>query len=482
MIAATSEGPRRPWLSRQIPVPISVKILGLGGLVALMFAAVTLLNVRGTLTRALHGLLEEQAVYRARSIASNLESEMAVADFLEVDQVVRREMAHSDDLRYVVVHDRTGRIVAHTFSGGVPIDVVDATPTDLTREGLPRAYETDDGMVLEAMAPVLGGRAGGVRVAMADAAVTLRLAAITRKVLWQLALCAVFGLGLGTVLASALGRPTNRLALAANKIRSGDFEHRIEEASGDEIGQLAVTFNAMAEALQQYRDEVETKEMARLALLDRVVSAQEEERHRIARELHDELGQSLSTLLVSMRPSAVEGAFPSDVRDQLHDQILALIDQVRQLAWSMRPSILDDYGLDRALARYVQEVADVSGMAIDYECAIPRDAPRLAGHVEVCLYRIAQEAVTNILRHAQAGRASIVLLRQPNEVTLLVEDDGVGFRADEASAGPRDGLGLLGMRERSALVGGNFTIQTAPGEGTVLRVRIPLNGEANDAH
>jgi signal transduction histidine kinase len=150
------------------------------------------------------------------------------------------------------------------------------------------------------------------------------------------------------------------------------------------------------------------------------------------------------------------------------------ISEVRELAWGMRPSILDDYGLDSALARHIQDISKHSGLSIDYHFSSSPGLDRLPGRIEISLFRITQEAITNIQRHAKASNASVVVLRQRHEITLLIEDDGQGFDPSILSEKGDKCLGLLGMRERVALLGGSVVIETIPGEGTTIRAKIPI--------
>ena len=155
-----------------------------------------------------------------------------------------------------------------------------------------------------------------------------------------------------------------------------------------------------------------------------------------------------------------------------------LIEEVRQVSKGMHPSVLDDYGLDSALRTYAKETAARHGVRIDYESNSP-DGSRLPEPVEVALYRIAQEAITNAIRHAQPGHVSVILLIESCQATLLIEDDGVGFQADQ----PRVdwGLGLLSMSERCSLLGGELDITSEVGEGTVVRSRVPLHNDVEHA-
>ena len=158
----------------------------------------------------------------------------------------------------------------------------------------------------------------------------------------------------------------------------------------------------------------------------------------------------------------------------MEQTIYELIDDVHKLAWQMRPPILDDYGLDSALKRHLEKVQAQSSLEIDYQCTFSADSDRLPGEVELTLYRVAQEAVLNIVRHANASRASVVLLKEDHGVALLVEDDGCGFDPSNANGDEGIHLGLIGLKERVGLCDGSLLIESASGVGTTVRVRVPL--------
>lgn len=205
--------------------------------------------------------------------------------------------------------------------------------------------------------------------------------------------------------------------------------------------------------------------------LRRVVAGQEVERRRLARELHDETGQALTSILLGLR--AVDEADDSkDVAKavgDLRELVVATLQDVRRLAVQLRPKALDDFGLVPALERLVQTFSESSGIAVELEAQLGEE--RVPTDVETTLYRIVQEALTNVVKHAEASRVSIVLVRREGAVTAVVEDDGRGF--DPAKITP-DNLGLDGMRERVELYDGRLTVETAPRAGTTLRVEVPL--------
>jgi signal transduction histidine kinase len=202
----------------------------------------------------------------------------------------------------------------------------------------------------------------------------------------------------------------------------------------------------------------------------RVVEAQELERSRLARELHDETGQALTSILLGLKglEQSIESPEGRRAAAEVREIVVSTLQNVRRLAVELRPAALDDFGLGPALERLVETYRAQSGIAIDLELRLP--AERLPAEVETTLYRIVQEALTNVTKHARADRVSILLRDKDGAVIVVIEDDGVGFDPGYPAAG----LGLAGMRERLALVGGRLRLETAPGRGTTLAAEVPL--------
>ena len=212
-------------------------------------------------------------------------------------------------------------------------------------------------------------------------------------------------------------------------------------------------------------------------VLRRTVAEQEAERQRIARELHDSLGQTLTLLQLGF--DGVARTLPDDAEAQrqlatLKDLTFDLGSEVNRLAWEIRPTALDDLGLQTAVRMLVEKWGASTPLQFDLHLALGER--RLPPAIETTLYRVLQEAITNIVRHAGARRVGVVLQTQAHEAQLVVEDDGSGFEwpGDQLTAAPGRRLGLLGARERLALVGGTMEVDTAPGRGAALVVRVPL--------
>jgi signal transduction histidine kinase len=224
--------------------------------------------------------------------------------------------------------------------------------------------------------------------------------------------------------------------------------------------------------------EVQEKEQLRGQLLDRTVSAQEEERKRIARELHDDTGQWLTAVAVGL--GGVEetiGQNPELAQKQISElktMTMNAIDNLRQFVSDLRPTVLDDMGLVSALRWLTETFAERSKLQIDFQ--VVGNKRRLSSQVETVLFRIAQEALNNVGRHARATRVKMELDFAEALVTLNIVDDGKGFIVDQVlgSHPERRAWGLLGVQERVGLVGGKFKIDSAPGRGTKLVVEVPV--------
>jgi len=205
--------------------------------------------------------------------------------------------------------------------------------------------------------------------------------------------------------------------------------------------------------------------------LRRVVAGQEVERRRLARELHDETGQALTSILLGLRAvdeADKKEAITSAVAD-LRELVVATLQDVRRLAVQLRPKALDDFGLVPALERLAETFSESSGISVELEARLGDE--RMPADVETTVYRIVQEALTNIVKHAEATSVSILLVRRDTSIAAVVEDNGRGF---EPSTVTSDSLGLDGMRERVKLHEGRLTVETAPGSGTTIRIEVPL--------
>jgi signal transduction histidine kinase len=205
--------------------------------------------------------------------------------------------------------------------------------------------------------------------------------------------------------------------------------------------------------------------------LRRVVAAQELERRRLARELHDETGQALTSILLGLKPleEALSGHPARTALAELREQVVAALQDVRRLAVELRPAVLDDFGLVPALERLAEAFAEQTGTRVDFHSALGET--RLPTEVETALYRVVQESVTNVIKHANARNVSVSVTRRDSAVAAVIEDDGSGF---DPRGVREDAIGLIGMRERLALIDGRLEVESRPGAGTTVVAEVPL--------
>jgi signal transduction histidine kinase len=215
-------------------------------------------------------------------------------------------------------------------------------------------------------------------------------------------------------------------------------------------------------------------EQERMHLLTRVVLAQEDERRRIARDLHDQLGQQLTALRLTLEMLKAQSVERTELRVQVEtlEELARQLDQdVAFRVWELRPTVLEDLGLQAALTDYVRNWSKRFGISAQLHTSRSTDE-RLTSEVETTVYRLAQEALNNVAKHARAAHVDVVLERSSGSLSLIIEDNGVGFDASNADT-IGQGLGLVGMRERAALVGADLQIESTPGEGTTVILRAP---------
>jgi len=267
------------------------------------------------------------------------------------------------------------------------------------------------------------------------------------------------------------------------------LEHPVKRATlevyADLLATLGQTFlqtryHTIMAAERRGQERTAEANEGRARLLKQVMSAREEEQRRISRDLHDGIGQPLTSLLLGLRATA-EVPTLEEARARLGELrgiTASLLDEVRRLARGLRPSVLDDLGLAAVLERCAADYTKAHGIAVDVY-APELAMARLPAEVETALYRIAQETLTNVLKHAAAKAVSLVVRRESSGVHLTVEDDGRGFDNDALlqAPGAGKGLGLLDIRERASLLNGSVTLESRPGSGTTVHVCIPLREE-----
>jgi signal transduction histidine kinase len=296
--------------------------------------------------------------------------------------------------------------------------------------------------------------------------------------------------------------PIAVLTGSAERIAAGAIDDPVPELGKDELGRLGrslermrsslrdlIAFEASANEMLEGRVEERTRELAqaydalqerdaqRARMLRMVITAQEDERKRVARELHDETTQDLAVLCMGLETAsaALKAGGPPPRLDEVKALAVRTLEAVHRLILDLRPSVLDDLGLFSAIRWYAERTLGARGVAV--RCEVGELERRLPPEYEIALFRVSQEAVNNIARHAHAESVLIQLGTDGADLVIELEDDGQGFDPARGGDASRPHYGILGIRERAELLGGRATVDSAPGKGTRVEVRVPLPGD-----
>jgi len=618
---------RQTFLRLADATSITGKVMGIILGLALFFGVGFTVYLQTATKLLLTTQLESRGLTIAQGVATRAIEPVLMGNEFILHSVLEETRQVNPDVRYVLVISQQSEVLGDTFRRRIPLGLVAANT--VSPDGEPRVVpvSTEEGMIRDVAFPLFGGRGGVIRVGMSEKLLQAELNKQTVQLLLATLAVLLLGIWFSYQLSHILARPVKALAAATQQVAGGDLSGKAPVFAQDDIGQLAIAFNAMTDRLTSQYEEIrrfsqqvlrdnaelialngvtaslnrlyhidtlpslasqliahrleldgavvllwrpEREEWApgpasaieelaaeamhaqelivagaqaavplmagercvgvlmvsadpeRLAserchhflqsvgnhltvalenarllseltdkqqvlthLFDRAVSAQEEERRRISRELHDETSQSLASLMLGLR-SVEEASTPEDLRrnvQELRRRLTVTLDAVHQMARRLRPLALDDLGLKAALSRHIQEQASQTGLDIDLDMD-GLGEERLPPDVETTVYRIVQEALANAIQHASATQLSVVLERQHGTVIALVEDDGAGFDPS-AAARASARLGLSGMKERARLVGGMLTIESNPGAGTTVCLRVPSMGREGgtpDAH
>jgi signal transduction histidine kinase len=488
-------------IDKSLRAKVTLGIIAPMVLMLSVFTAFEYTRHRSVLLENLSGL----ASYNGRLITESLKHSMLTSDFDEVQRILDSAVKN-ENFRVVYLLDTSGQVVfAPNKEGtGIRLDNRNLTcqpchklPPDERPSGIVVSLE-DNQRVFRSMQPIensqecstchdpqerlLGLLLTDISVEPFEAAFVSDL---RENLLWGGGLIFVSAVIANLVMERLVIRRLERVANAIADFGSGRRDLRLLPGSLDEVGQLGADFNEMSQRIQTEESENKALSEALLhqtnqqqELLKRLITAQEDERKRVARELHDELGQSLSG--IALRSEVIDQLIRTDPQRALEQLSLTreLIgktsQQMYELILALRPSVLDDLGLAAALRSHTERTLNGSG--ITFKLDVSGLARRLPASIETALYRIFQEALSNVIRHSEANQVTITLAQQDGVFEGEIADNGRGFDPEEfhREVDNPHGLGLLGIKERVTQCGGSIEIISREKVGTRIRIRIPL--------
>lgn len=453
-------------------ISFRAKVVFLLAAVVFLLGIIAVFNARNDMRRILGNELETRGEAIAKDLATSSTDLLLTGDLFGLYDVVNRTKINNADVRYVLVLGPSGEVRVNTFGRGVPRGLLDANvllPGETMRL---RYLDTEEGPIRDIAVPIFEGKAGAVRVGMTAQNLEAAVARNTSNLAGLVAVAVVLTIAVSYMLSYYLTRPLSRLLAAVNSVAQGDLSQRITSPGSDEVGQLGRAFNLMAR-------ELERKEAIRRELMEKVISSQEEERKRVARELHDEFAQRLTSVMLSLESveATVPGADKRTVQaiNRAKQATESSLAETRRLVGDLRPPVLDDLGLVPAIRSYAEaQLRRVGTEATVTAVNVPRMLPPA---MDTAVFRIVQEAVVNVIKHAQAKHVGITLRVDNGTLFGEVADDGRGFRPVKPGSSSDSHLtsfGLVGMEERATLLGGKLSITSDPGKGTRVSFTVPI--------
>jgi signal transduction histidine kinase len=430
-----------------LAVPVFVKVMGIALGTFVLLGGGMLWQIHKSWQALALRDLERRGRVIANDIAARAAPLMRAGDTVELQHVLEQVRDGIAEVGYLVVHDAAGNALARV-DAGTPI-----------------------GAFREITIPIAAGATGDVRVGMREDHVIYEVGWFTRRLARTTLVIGALGMVAAWWLTRLFTRPIRELVNVTRAVQHGNLKAQAPVLAHDEIGDLAVAFNDMIAAMQE-------KDVARRELQRQAISAAEEERKRLARELHDQTGQQLTALIAglgALEPCAPDVACATKLRE-LRGLASQTLSDVHAVSVVLRPHLLDDLGLVAAIRKHLETTAKQFAVATDLQ-VVGVDNVRLPAETELTLYRIVQEALTNAIRHGAAHAITVLLHRRDEHMLLVVEDDGHGFDPEYLRQDTR--LGLLGIEERVALLGGTMRLESRPAAGTTLLVEVPCPKSAS---
>ncbi|MDO8716464.1 MAG: histidine kinase [Dehalococcoidales bacterium] len=459
-----------------VDLDIRIKIIGLAVGSVILLGTVTTLYMYSTVSRDFHKELAFESGNITQDLVEDITAPLLAGDVSSVKQLLNDTLRNNPTVRYAFILDAQGKVLFHTFGNTFPDGLAAANNITTGNQTQVKITESDNGSIWDVASPIPGWQAYIARIGVSDEQQKALLRATLREQLLVTGGVALVGLAVAFLLGSYISAQIKVMAQAALVVTGGDIGHQAKIYSHDDLGRLAQAFNNMSTDLARMRDKLEQREAIRRQLLVKLITAQEEERLRVARELHDNLGGSLASLGYGLQAvSLALDAGQASVKSLLHnlyEENVSVQNDLRVTIYALRPSLLDDLGLVPALRSYVEHC--VTSKGIEVEFTIEGEQRRLPSEIETALFRITQEALNNTLSHARAYKVQMDAKFGDEGVDLTIKDDGCGFDASETKAKPEgQAFGLIGMQERAELLDGQLEVVSKPGQGCCVRVHIP---------
>ncbi len=456
-------------------VPLKFKIMGMVIFTAFLISSISIIQVYETTERQAVSYLKEVGRSTANEMANLSEDYLLTNDIYKLDQIFQETVRLRPNLRYLFVVDKSGDVTASSFGRGFPKELlkvnrnVKKTEIDLIR--------TDEGKILDGAAPIMHGDLGIMHAGVSFKKSRNNIDQLIQSLVVTLLTIVGVGIVLSLFLTYIITEPIKDLLNATKAIGKGNYAIKPLKSTNDEIGELVLAFNDMAYRLTKSEKERSERENQRKMLLKKIIDAQENERKRVARDLHDKLAQTLASLTIEFKmienSKILNRASLTKKIKELRGAITKELDSLRTLCSDLRPSVIDDLGLISAIELFKDEFIKRYKISCDLRINGDIDG-RLDKTAKIVVYRIIQEALINVARHSSTDKAGLTLNCSSNFLKGIIRDNGKGFDLSKK----HDLAGIYGMRERAEMLNGKLSFYSEIDKGTTVSFEIPLKNKA----
>jgi len=451
----------------------------------IIFVFITIISTKNILYEILKVNYDKLAIAITQNLSNRSIDFILTGDFVKLKELFQETKDFHEEIEYIMLLNKNNQVVIHILPQDPSDELLKANYVFYSNKEHCEIFSSEIGLIKDIAFPVLEGRLGTLRIGFKENYLHKDIKKIINRVGVSILAASLLSMIVAYVLVTIINKPIQDLTKVAKAIKDGDINKRARVWSSDEVGKLSEAFNIMVDnlyetnqELKKMADTLREQENTRLQLVNKLINAYEEERKRISRELHDKISQSLTSIKMGLKSLQSLSKDSEDMEkiEKFKIMLNISLEEIHELCVDLRPSLLDDFGFFAAVREYIKNFE--KGFNIKVNCKLKgfSEYERFNPLAEINVYRVIQEALSNIEKHASATEVNITFEKVDSYLVAVVKDNGCGFNIDEKlkSVNGRKPLGIFGMQERISLLGGIFKIKSAPQNGTEIFIKVSL--------
>jgi len=446
-------------------VSLFIKVMGIALFLIFLFGLGAIFQTKIIFENFFFEQIKDRMVATARYIKYQLEENILAGDIIKIREIIENELKTNRDVKYIIILDNEYRVLIKSIKQSVSNEFVKINKLN-GREYNIECFKCELGNVCDIIMPLTNQKTGYLRIGISDELKNIYMSKIFNKLILYFLITAIIGVLISYCLSYILNQPIRGLISSIEKVKTGDYNIEIKPWFKDEIGELTTEFSKMIKSIKESQE-------LRKKLMQRIISAQEEERLRISRELHDKTGQTIVYLKIAAK--SVEKDIREEIVVKKFSEFVSLLntafEEIHNLILELRNPILNDFGLYYAIKEYLEKVKD-SGIKYNLLVNNGIENLRLNNEAEIQIFKVIQESIINILKHSKATEVNIKLNKDKDKLIVKIEDNGKGFEVSKINL--NESIGIFGMQERVGMIGGNFKIESKINSGTTISISVPI--------